>query len=158
MKAEDFLKDISHFLFPIYHSRMPSRRRLARIAAMQTVFQMEARPSEAEQCLAKNIEELGGAEKVDADFSKSLVAGVEQKKDDIRKGIEDKAPQWTWDRMDAITRSILLVGGYELLFKGDAPPAVVMNEAIDIAKEYGTAEGAKFVNGVLNALANGKGG
>ena len=134
---------------------MASRRRLARIAAMQTIFEMQARPSDLANCTQKNIEELGGAEKVDKEFSEALVLGVEMKKDDIRLAIEERAPQWTWDRMDAITRAILLIGGYELLFKREAPPAVVMNEAIDIAKEYGTAEGAKFVNGVLNALANG---
>ncbi len=57
--------------------------------------------------------------------------------------------------MDTITRCILMIGGYELLFAKDAPPAVVMNEAIEVAKEFGTEEGAKFVNGVLNALAHG---
>ena len=134
---------------------MASRRRLARIAAMQTIFEMQARPSDIDACIKKNIEELGGTEKVDQEFSESLVIGIEAKKDEIRLAIEERAPQWTWDRMDAITRAILLIGGYELLCKKDAPPAVVMNEAIDIAKEYGTAEGAKFVNGVLNALANG---
>ena len=133
---------------------MPSRRRLARIAAMQTIFEMQARPSELEKCLLKNIEELGGKETVDREFSEHLVDGVMEKQDDIKKAIEERAPQWTWERMDAITRAILLIGGYELLFKKEAPPAVVMNEAIDIAKEYGTGEGAKFVNGVLNALAN----
>jgi N utilization substance protein B len=58
--------------------------------------------------------------------------------------------------MDPISRCILLMGAYELLFANDAPPAVVMNEAIDIAKEYGSDEAGKFVNGVLNAIAQGK--
>jgi len=46
-----------------------------------------------------------------------------------------------------------LVGAYELLFNNDAPPAVVMDESIEIAKEYGTDESGKFVNGVLNAMS-----
>ena len=56
--------------------------------------------------------------------------------------------------MDPIARCVLLVGGYELLFANDAPPPVVMDEAIEIAKEYGSSESAKFVNGVLNAIAH----
>jgi N utilization substance protein B len=58
--------------------------------------------------------------------------------------------------MDPISRAILLLGAYELLMSTDAPAAVVMNECIDIAKEYGTSESGKFVNGVLNALAHKK--
>jgi N utilization substance protein B len=58
--------------------------------------------------------------------------------------------------MDPISRSILLVGAYELLFQKEAPQAVVMNEAIEIAKEYGNEESGKFVNGVLNAIAHRK--
>ena len=55
--------------------------------------------------------------------------------------------------MDPISRCILLLGTYELLFNKDAPTAVVINEAIEIAKEYGNDESGKFVNGVLNAIA-----
>ena len=136
---------------------MPSRRRLARIAAMQTMFAVQARSADPEATLAQNVSELG-QEQVDVPFAEMLVSGVIRDSSAIRETIEKNAPQWTWDRMDSITRAILLIGGYELLFAKDAPPAVVMNEAIDIAKEYGTEEGAKFVNGVLNALAHLKNG
>lgn len=134
---------------------MPSRRRLARVCAMQAVFELLARPDiEVDASLAMNVAELGGNEAVDQAFSKSLVDGVMGKMDTIQAAIQMHAPQWPWERMDSMTRSILLIGAYELLFCGDVPPAVVMNEAIEIAKEYGTAESAKFVNGVLNALAH----
>ncbi len=76
----------------------------------------------------------------------------------MREAIEAHAPEWPLDRMDSITRSILMIGAFELLYAKDAPPAVVMNEAIDIAREYGSDESAKFVNGVLNALAHRKNG
>jgi N utilization substance protein B len=58
--------------------------------------------------------------------------------------------------MDPVSRFTLLIGCFELLFAKDAPPAVVMNESIEIAKEFGTAESGKFVNGVLNAIAQGQ--
>ncbi|MDD5055765.1 MAG: transcription antitermination factor NusB [Candidatus Peribacteraceae bacterium] len=133
---------------------MPSKRRLARIAAMQTVFEVQARDVDPTPSLERNIGDFGGNEHVDCAFSQSLIAGVRKHWDAIQHAIEEHAPQWPWQRMDAMTRSILLIGGYELFFAKDAPPAVVMNEAIEIAKEYGTDESAKFVNGVLNALAH----
>lgn len=133
---------------------MPSRRRLARVCAMQSVFEVLAREGiDAEASLKRNVAELGDKEAVDDVFSASLVAGVLQEMGGIQDAIQTHAPQWPWERMDSMTRCILLIGAYELLFCQDVPPAVVMNEAIDIAKEYGTTESAKFVNGVLNALA-----
>lgn len=136
---------------------MPSRRRLARVCAMQTVFEVQARQSDADASLARNIAELGGKAAVDTEFSRTLVTGVIADTKTIQDAIQSHAPQWPWERMDSITRCILLIGAYELLHAADVPPAVVMNEAIEIAKEYGTAESAKFVNGVLNALAHRKG-
>ncbi len=135
---------------------MPSRRRLARVCAMQTVFEVQARNSDADASLARNIAELGGPSAVDTDFSRTLVTGVLADLKVVQEAIQAHAPQWPWERMDSITRCILLIGAYELLHAADVPPAVVMNEAIEVAKEYGTEESAKFVNGVLNALAHRK--
>lgn len=123
---------------------------------MQTVFEVQARQTDPEASLQRNIAELGGVAAVDVDFSKTLVKGVTKDHTAIQDAIQAHAPQWPWERMDSITRCILLIGAYELLRAADAPPAVVMNEAIEIAKEYGTEESAKFVNGVLNALAHRK--
>ncbi len=135
---------------------MPSRRRLARVAAMQAVFESQIRPVDQNVSLEKNTQELGGETSVDCSFAEKLFSGVIKESAAIQKAVEEHAPEWPLQRMDTITRSILLIGAYELLFLKDAPPAVVMNEAIDIAKEYGSAESGKFVNGVLNALAHAK--
>ena len=121
---------------------------------MQAVFEMQVRETDPEPSLEKNILEFGGATHVDSAFAKSLLAGVRREWDAMRRAIEAHAPQWPFERMDSITRSILMIAAFELLYGKDAPPAVVMNEAIEIAKEYGTEESAKFVNGVLNALAH----
>ena len=140
---------------------MATRRHLARVVVMQTLFELEARTGfsggghfDDGPVMERNVTEVGGMDAVDTKFSSALLEGTRGKWDDIRQAVEQFAPQWPLERMDPITRSILMVGGYELLFGNDAPPAVVMNEAIEIAKEYGTEEGAKFVNGVLNALAH----
>mgnify|MGYP002398329570 CR=1 FL=1 len=119
---------------------------------MQVLFEREKHPScNIEEALSRNISELG---EVDTDFASALLGGVTGHDDDLRKSIEANAPDLPMSRMDPISRAILLLGSYELLYGADAPAAVVMNECIDIAKEYGTAESGKFVNGVLNALAH----
>lgn len=133
---------------------MARRRHLSRIAVMQVLFEKEKRGDARtpEDMLQKNMAELGGA---DEDFALNLLVGTMEKTEEIKKIVQEHAPGWTLDRMDPISRCILLIGAYELLFAGDAPPAVVMDEAIEIAKEYGTSESGKFVNGVLNAIAKG---
>ncbi len=135
---------------------MPSRRRLARVAAMQAVFEMQVRDTDPVLSLEKNILELGGPDAVDVKFAASMLEGVRRDWTMIQAALQTHAPQWPLERMDSITRSILMIGAYELLCARDAPPAVVMNEAIEVSKEYGTGESAKFVNGVLNALAHAK--
>lgn len=91
---------------------------------------------------------------MDMEFAEELLGGVLEHENDVKIAVQEHAPEWPLERMDPISRCILLIGGYELLFGDDAPRAVVMNEAIDIAKEYGTEESGKFVNGVLNAIAH----
>ena len=132
---------------------MARRRHLSRIAVMQVLFEREKHPGMAlpEMVLQQNGSELG---EFDVAFAQQLLDGVLAKEGDVRAAVQEHAPQWPLERMDPISRSILLIGAYELLFAADAPAAVVMNEAIDVAKEYGTEESGKFVNGVLNAIAH----
>ncbi|MDD3896810.1 MAG: transcription antitermination factor NusB [Candidatus Peribacteraceae bacterium] len=132
---------------------MARKRHLSRIAVMQALFEHEKRPVDPQQSLALNAEDLGDMDDV---FARSLLEGVLSKQKDLQRTIQEHAPDWSLDRMDPIARCTLLVGAYELLYGNDAPPAVVMNEAIEIAKEFGTGESGKFVNGVLNAIAQGK--
>lgn len=130
---------------------MARKRHLSRIVVMQALFEAEVRKTDIYDSLAFNKKEFGD---LDEEFANALLKGVLEKEDDIKKAIEKHAPDWSLERMDPIARCTLLVGAYELLFANDAPPAVAMNEAIDIAKEYGTEESGKFVNGVLNAIAH----
>ena len=130
---------------------MARKRHLSRIAVMQVLFERDQHEGvDVLQALAKNVGELGGA---DEEFCKVLLEGVMSMEDELRAEIEKHAPEWEFEKMDPIARPVLLIGAFELLHADDAPPAVVMNEGIDIAKEYGTEETGKFVNGVLNAIA-----
>jgi transcription antitermination protein NusB len=129
---------------------MARRRHQSRIAVMQVLFECEqhekVNPVEA---LDMNGQELG---ELDADFARQLLEGVMDHKDDLAKTIQEHAPGWTLERMDPVSRCTLYIGAWEILHGNDAPPAVVMNECIEIAKEFGTDESGKFVNGVLNAM------
>lgn len=130
---------------------MARKRHLSRIAVMQVLFELEHNDDiDTIGALARNIAELGGA---DEEFAKVLLEGTVGMKDELIASIQKHAPEWQYDKMDPIARPVLLIGAFELLHADDAPPAVVMNEGIDIAKEYGTEESGKFVNGVLNAIA-----
>ena len=133
---------------------MARKRHLSRIAVMQVLFERERHPqSDQLASLQSNGQELGN---LDEDFACTLLAGIIKKEKQINKAIEEQAPDWSLDRMDPIARCVLQVATWELLFGNDAPVAVIINEAIDIAKEYGTDESGKFVNGVLNAIAHRK--
>ncbi|MEK7563671.1 MAG: transcription antitermination factor NusB [Patescibacteria group bacterium] len=133
---------------------MARKRHLARIAVMQTLFERDSRSVDTDSTLERNC---GGQEgETDAEFASTLLAGVLSKEEDIKIMVQKHAPGWTLERMDPVSRCTLLLGCFELLYGNDAPPAVVMNEAIEVAKEFGTPESGKFVNGVLNAIAHGE--
>lgn len=133
---------------------MARRRHLSRIAVMQTLFERDARGELAmDEALIRNTIELG---EIDGDFSKKLLEGILEHEEELRDVIAGHAPGWTFERMDPIARVVLLIGAEELIHQTDAPPAVVMNECIEIAKEFGTDESGKFVNGVLNAISKEK--
>ena len=133
---------------------MARRRHLSRIAVMQTLFERESRPVDLADALRRNCSGQDG--EVDASFAQVLLDGAITREQEIRDAVQKHAPDWSLDRMDPVSRCTLLLGCYELLYGNDAPPAVVMNESIEIAKEFGTPESGKFVNGVLNAIAKGR--
>lgn len=117
---------------------------------MQVLFEREKRPQvDTVASLQLNEEELGD---LDREFADALLEGVLKSEAELGKMIQDHAPGWTLERMDPVSRCTLYIGAYELTHGDDAPPAVVMNECIEIAKEFGTDESGKFVNGVLNAM------
>lgn len=131
---------------------MARRRHLSRVAVMQVLFERERRPEvHPDVALLRNAKELGG---IDVVFASSLLQGILKHEEELHDLVQQYAPGWTWERMDPIARSVLLLGSYELAHTKDVPHAVVINEAIEVAKEYCTDESGKFVNGVLNAIAH----
>jgi N utilization substance protein B len=97
------------------------------------------------------------SEATDADdeirnYAVQLVQGVWKQKSDLDAQIQSVARNWTVERMAAIDRNLIRIALYEILNVPDVPYRVAINEAVELAKEYGTTESRRFVNGVLGAL------
>jgi len=87
------------------------------------------------------------------EFAEELVKGTLGKLEDIDALIEKLAENWILGRMAAVDRNILRLAAFEILYRKDIPPAVTINEALEIAKKYSSSESAPFLNGVLDRLA-----
>jgi len=85
-------------------------------------------------------------------FAASLAHGVWEDKSEIDRGLDAAMPNYTVDRLAAVDRNVLRVGTWELFHLDYVPPLVTINEAIEIAKKYATAESGRFVNGVLATM------
>lgn len=130
-------------------------RRIAREVALQSLFQIDFNSCEAaaavEAAVAEHEEQ--NAAKAQS-YALSLVEGVLSCEQDIDERLSRYAIDWTIERMPATDRNILRVAAFEMLFAEPAVAAgVAINEAVEIAKEYGTEESPRFVNGVLGKLA-----
>lgn len=86
-------------------------------------------------------------------FTEMLVEGVIEYRPVIDRTIKEVAKNWSLERMAPVDLSILRIGTYELLYRPDIPGRVTINEAIEIAKRYGTKESPSFVNGLLDKIA-----
>ncbi|MFA4818694.1 MAG: transcription antitermination factor NusB [Patescibacteria group bacterium] len=130
-----------------------SSRHLIRTVVMQTLFEWDFlnRAGNFHKLLQHNMAELApGVE--DDGFGDRLRRGVEKHLGDIDVLIQRLAPEWPLDQVTAIDRNILRLGVYELKFGKDIPPKVAINEAIELAKTFGSDSSSKFINGVLGSL------
>jgi N utilization substance protein B len=127
---------------------MTARRR-ARELAVQFLYSLEVNPGELEERLADFWAMVNVPEKVN-EFASSLVRGATEQKERIDSIISDQAINWDIQRITLVDKNVLRLAVYELLFREDIPPVVSINEAVDIAKKFGTPESGKFVNGILD--------
>lgn len=134
-----------------------ANRHLARAVVLQVLFEKDQTPlmsgEAAEERLSAYAAELGARES-DMPFMQSLLRTTLAKQTEIDKVITSAAPEWPLERIAAIDRNILRVGLSELLFadRAQVPAKVAINEAIELAKTFGSASSSKFVNGVLGAV------
>lgn len=136
---------------------MASNRHLGRIIALQTLFEQDFRRSagdktfDLEGVLARNIERYQ-ATVDDKEFIVKLVQGVDKQEKKLDQELQPIAPEWPIDQIARMDRVVLRMGLYELKFGKDVPPKVVINEAVELAKAFGSENSSKFVNGVLGTV------
>ncbi len=135
----------------------PVRRRTrARESALQYLYMLEVRGSESQEELDDFIEHQTKASRDPrgrgeiAAFAREICVGVPANRGEIDRWIESIARNWRLDRMALVDRNVLRLALYELLFHPDTPYKVVINEAIEIAKRFSTAQSGSFVNGILD--------
>lgn len=137
---------------------MGSRRR-GRETALQVLYQLDAIPDAGpDEALrlyfAHLVDGEGGAADADARaFTEQLVRGVHAHLPAIDECVRRSSQNWRLERMARVDRNILRIATYELLHEADVPKAVVIDEAIEVAKRFGSEESAAFVNGVLDRIA-----
>ena len=128
-------------------------RRKSRELALQMLFQLDMgkqQPDEVRRTFWSERKDLD--EKVRG-FADDLFRIACERQDEIRELIERKAEHWRMDRMAAVDRNLLRAGVAEFLGYPKTPTAVVINEALEIARRFSTPESVQFINGVLDSVA-----
>jgi transcription antitermination protein NusB len=130
---------------------MPSRRR-SRQRALQILFQWDARRQPVDEAINAYYDTLYSEERPERDpFVTALVSGTIANLEEIDARISRHAEHWRMERMPAVDRNILRLAVYEMTRMG-APPAVAINEALELARRFSNEESVHFVNGVLDAI------
>jgi N utilization substance protein B len=127
-------------LRPAEDERTDSRER-----AMMLLYEADSKGIPASDVMAAQISEPD-------ELTTLLVEGVEQHQGQIDEAISEHSRGWTLARMPTIDRTVLRIAGFELLGRADVPVAVVLNEAVELAKRFSTDDSGRFVNGVLSSL------
>jgi N utilization substance protein B len=129
------------------------KRRKAREYALQILFQLDIRKEKPSAAVLKHFwAEYDPDEEVKA-FSEEIVKGTYKHIARINELLHQCAKNWSLDRMAVVDRNVLRMAVYEILYRIDIPTSVTINEAIEIAKKYGTDESGSFVNGILDRAA-----
>ena len=135
---------------------MAGIRRRARIAALQTLYELDCTKHKAEEVLAH----LKAGETLPQEalsFSEELVKGVLQNKSELDALIKKFAPAFPTEQMSIIDRNILRLAIFEILFNDKTPFKVAINEAVELAKEFGSDSSPRLINGVLGSITTERG-
>ncbi len=128
-----------------------SQRHIARIVALQTLFELDFAANSPESILERTIK-IKALTGEAAAFAGELVNGVLANKQRLDDAIRRFAPAFPVDQLSSMDRNILRLALYELLISDTTPPKVAVNEAVELAKEFGADTSPKFVNGVLGSV------
>lgn len=128
-------------------------RRRARATVLQVLYELDFTDHKAIPALEARLEERPLPESAEA-FARSLAIGVQTYRTYVDSIVSKLAPEWPIDQIAAVDRNVLRVAIYELLFEPEIPPKVTINEAVELAKMFGSDSSPRFVNGVLGSLVS----
>ena len=129
------------------------KRRKARELAVCLLYQLEFHPNRCARAMETFWAQHPTSPET-KEFAHNLVTGVRENLNQIDSLIERFAEHWSLKRIALVEKNILRLGIYELLYREDIPRKVTLNEAIEIAKVYGSADSGKFINGILDRVMN----
>ncbi|MHB1356028.1 MAG: transcription antitermination factor NusB [Anaerolineae bacterium] len=130
-------------------------RRQARVTALQSLFEIDSVNHEPELVIAERLQE-DPLPALAESFSRALLFGVLANRTSLDAMIQHIAPEWPVDTMAPVDRNILRLAAFELMVDLGTPPKVVINEAVELGKLFGSESSGRFVNGVLGTLFNRK--
>jgi transcription antitermination protein NusB len=128
-------------------------RTTAREAALQMLYALEASAGSAEQVIGDFWRELPG-DPEGRSYADDIVRGIAERGEAVDARIRTASKNWRLERMTRVDRNILRMGAWELEHSSAVPRAVIIDEAVELAKRYGTDESGAFVNGVLDRIAD----
>lgn len=131
---------------------MKTRRRARRVT-LETLYEYDLADHPPGEILQYRLQDHP-MESAGVEFASHLVQGVIEHQDDLDKLIARYAPEWPLEQMAIIDRNILRIAIFEFLIDGGTPVKVAINEAVELAKTYGSDSAPRFVNGVLGSLAD----
>jgi N utilization substance protein B len=132
-------------------------RHPARRVALQTLFEIDFNRGDPKETWTRGSFRAGLTEEAAA-FAWSIVEGVLENRKALDAEIAALAPEWPIDQMAKIDKNVLRIALYELRITRDVPPAAVIDEAVELAKLFGSEAAPKFVNGVLATAVGGRSG
>jgi transcription antitermination protein NusB len=130
---------------------MAATRRKSRILALQALYEIDSAGREPDTVIEHALQGVEITSE-NSGFLRELVNGTISNKEEIDKQIRELAPTWPIDQMAMVDRNILRLAIFEILYDNKVPVKVAVNEAVELAKTFGSENSAKFINGVLGAV------
>lgn len=130
-------------------------RRKARIIAFQTLYGWEMSRASIAELMELDWIDDEKKERLEEDtlaFARLIVSGTIENVHEVDAAITGQLEHWDFSRLSRVDLAILRMGAYSLIYQRDIPPSVTIDEAVDIAKEFGADDSYRFVNGVLDGI------
>ena len=132
---------------------MKGARHKARELALQVLYEIDSVKHNETVALEHILERVEVSEET-GQFARELIHGVLEKKELLDQNIKDFAPAWPLDQISLVDRNVLRLAIYEILHNNKIPVKVAINEAVELAKTFGSNNSSRFVNGVLGSVSN----